>query len=159
MSEIISTRPQEIILRSVFQHFWQLKNISSKGLFWYKKILEKQDNAKLRRTAPGAKKSPVSNIHLPPPPLKCGQKWKCHKIFLNTVLKIIFSKKHIPGSKCATCSSFTDRKYPKNAQKYPKKGHKMVKNQIFEKRLKIISWYRPKDHISKTLGSYAKNYV
>ena len=30
------------------------------------------------------------------------------------------------------CSSFKDRKYPKNA----KKGHKMVKNQNFEKLLK-----------------------
>ena len=33
-----------------------------------------KNKGELRRTAPGAKKSPVSNIHLPPPPLKCGQK-------------------------------------------------------------------------------------
>ena len=43
------------------------------------------------------------------------------------------SKKNIPGSKGVTCSSFTDRKYLKNAKKILKKGHEMVKNQNFEK--------------------------
>ena len=53
-------------------------------------------------------------------------------------LKKIFSKYYVPGSRCVTCSSFTDRRYPKNAKKYLyKKGHKMVKNQNFEKLLKI----------------------
>ena len=40
------------------------------------------------------------------------------KTCLDIDLKIIFSKYYVPGSKCVTCSSFTDRKYPKNAKKY-----------------------------------------
>ena len=72
-----------------------------------------------------------------PPPKKYGQKLQFHTIFLDAFLKIIFSKKNIPGSKCVTCSSFTDRKYPKNTQKYLKKGHTMVKNQNFEKLSKM----------------------
>ena len=58
------------------------------------------------------------------PPPKHGQISKCHKIFLDTVLKIIFSKTNIPGSKCVTCSSFMDIQY----LKYLKISHKMVKN-------------------------------
>ena len=48
-------------------------------------------------------------------------------------------QKKIPGSKWCDliCSSFTDRKYPKNAKKKThKKSHKMVKNQNFKKPLK-----------------------
>ena len=58
------------------------------------------------------------------------------KTCLDIDLKIIFSKHYIPGSKDVTCSSFTNRKYPKNVKNTFKKGHKMVKNQNFEKRLK-----------------------
>ena len=63
-------------------------------------------NAELRRTA--------RDMPAPPPPNMVK------KIYLDTVLKIIFSQQNIPGSKCVTCSSFTDRKYPKNAKKYLK---------------------------------------
>ena len=62
---------------------------------------------------------------------------KLLKICLDIDLKIIFSKYNVPGSKCVTCSSFTDRRYPKNAKNTYKKGHKMVKNQNFEKLLKM----------------------
>ena len=46
-------------------------------------------------------KSPAINVHMPE-----GQKLQFHTIFH------IFNNKN-PGSKCVTCSSFTDRKYPK----------------------------------------------
>ena len=58
------------------------------------------------------------------------------KTCLDIDLKIIFSKYYVPGSKCVTCSSFTDRKYKKTPKNTFKKGHKMVKNQNFEKLLK-----------------------
>ena len=72
-------------------------------------------------------------------------------------LKMIFSKHYVPISKYVTCSSFTDRKYPKNVKKYLKKGHKIVKNLNFEKTIENVSRYRPKVNIFKTLCS--KNYV
>ena len=43
---------------------------------------------------------------------------KLLKMCLDIDLKIIFSKYNVPGSKCVTCSSSTDRGYPKNAKKY-----------------------------------------
>ena len=74
-------------------------------------------NAELRKTAPAAKVSCHKCSYTSPPPPKYGQKWQFHTIFLDTFLKIIFKKKIVPGSKCVICSSFTDRKYPKNAKK------------------------------------------
>ena len=50
-------------------------------------------------------------------------------------LKFIFSKK-CPGSKYMPCSSFMDRKYPKNTPKYMKKGHKTVIK--IKERLKVV---------------------
>ena len=55
---------------------------------WYKQSVDKH-NAELRKTAPAAK------ISCQPPPPKYGQKWQFHRIFLDTVLKIIFSTKKI----------------------------------------------------------------
>ena len=53
------------------------------------------------------------------PPHKHGQISKCHKKFLDTVLKTIFSKTNIPGSKCVTCSSFMDITYLKYLKNKP----------------------------------------
>ena len=112
-------------------------------------------NAELRRTAPGAKATRRKFSCVSPPP-KHGQISKCHKIFLDTVLKIIFSKTNIPGSKCVTCSSFMDIQY----LKYLKISHKMVKNHF----KKIKNYWKcvliqTKHHNFKTFCSYSRNYV
>ena len=83
---------------------------------------------------------------------------KLLKMCLDIDLKIIFSKHYVPGSKCVTCSSFTDRKYQKNVKKYLKNAIKWSKIKILKNYLKL-SRYRPKDNIFKTSCSYAKNYV
>ena len=58
-------------------------------------------------------------------------------IFLDTIpKKSYFHTKIVPGSKCVTCSSFTELNTRKNTKNTLKKGHKMVKNQNFEKLLK-----------------------
>ena len=63
-----------------------------------------------------AHKFPVTSCHMPAP-LQISSKCKCHQIFLDTVLKIIFSTNN-PESKCVTCSRTENtRKTPKNTQK------------------------------------------
>ena len=58
---------------------------------------------------------------------------KLLKMCLDIDLTIIFLKYDVPGSKCVTCSSFTDRRYPKNEKKkkHLNKGLKMMKNHNF----------------------------
>ena len=73
-----------------------------------------------------------ASFHVPPP-YKYGQKWKFHKMFLDTH---IFKKKIFLGQNVwpvAHLRTENTRKTPKNTFK---KGHKMVKNQNFEKLLK-----------------------
>ena len=93
-------------------------------------------NAELRKTAPAAKVSCHKCSYTSPPPPKYGQKWQFHTIFLDTFLKIIFKKKLFLGQNVwpvARSRTENTRKTPKNTFK---KGHKMVKNQNFEKLLK-----------------------
>ena len=118
---------------------------------------KKKHKAELPRTASGTKVSCLKFAYAPPPPPPhpYGWKYKFHQKCRDTVLKIISTK-----YSCVTCSSFTDRKYLKNTQKYLKKAIKCSK-------IKMSKWYwkvscyrsKPKDHIFKTLGSYARNYL
>ena len=116
--------------------------------FWHKGRLFSQriKTGKITSTTPSCggplwvQKSPIASkfsCASSPSPSQIWSKWKFHKIFLDTVLKNLFKKKNIPGSKCVSCSSFMDRKKDRK-KKSSKKALKLSKIQILKNYWKFV---------------------